>query len=127
MRTLLPAVLAFLQLGVSAAAQTITDRLAWTQPGITTVAEAQALKYSYIIDTGTPVVAVQTCALSPAVPPAIGTIVTCSAPVTPVVPPGQHNITLLVDNGFAIASATIGGRVPDAATALRLVVTFTIP
>jgi len=99
-------------------AQTTTRSLAWTQPGITTVAAAQALSYRLAVDGAASVVAAQTCTV-------VGAVVSCAAPL-PTLAPGPHTLVLSVDNGFGTASATLSGTSPTSPINLSVVLTVTV-
>ncbi len=113
------AVLALLGLASQAAAQTINQKLQWTQTDVTTVAAAQAYAYRLQVDGGAIVPVVQTCTLA-------GAVVTCTTPIA-TLGPGQHTLTLIVDNGFGSASTTINGTAPTGPFNLKILITISVP
>ncbi len=100
-------------------AQTTTRRLAWDQPNAT-LAEAQALVCTLVIDARPPVVLTQTCTQ------ATPSLVSCTVPVT-ALGAGKHTLTLTVDNGFDSAAASLSGASPSVPSNLKLSLTITVP
>jgi hypothetical protein len=96
-----------------------TLKLAWNQPGVASVAEAQALSYQLQIDAAPALPVVQTCTLA-------NFVVSCTAPLA-TLPAGAHTLTLTGSNGFGTASASITGTAPNPATNVKIVLTITVP
>lgn len=101
-------------------AQTTTRKLAWDQPNVATVAEAQALVYTLTIDAKPPTVIVQTCVQ------ATPSLISCTAPLT-ALGAGKHTLTLQVDNGFDSAVVTLAGASPSIPNNLKISITITVP
>lgn len=103
----------------SVQAQTTVRKLAWDQPGVSTVVAAQALVYRLAIDTAPAVTVPQTCTLA-------GSVVSCTTPLA-ALGSGTHTLTLTVDNGFDAASAVLSGSSPASPISLKIVITVTVP
>jgi hypothetical protein len=101
----------------SAHAQTVTDRVAWDQPGAT-LADLPLLVYTLKVDALPPIILVPTCTFT--------TVLSCTAPIT--LTPAPHTLTLTVSNGFGSASsAPLTGATPLPGVNVKVIITVTVP
>jgi len=100
-------------------AQSSSQRLAWEQPGVSTLTEVQAYVYRLAVDTAPAAPLTPTCAL-------VNTAVACSAPL-PTLSAGRHDLTLTVENGFGSASAILSGQSPASPIKLTITISVTVP
>lgn len=101
---------------------TTSNRLAWTQPNVATVAEAQAMTYKYYPDAATIGIVLQdvTCVGVPTSPASIE----CSTPY-PAFTPGSHSLQLTATNaaGESLKSVAFNFTfmvVPSAPISIRI-------
>jgi len=113
-------ILAFVSLASVAQAQpTITRTLSWTQDGLVTIAEVQALLYRLSIDGAPSQPLTPSCAL-------VNAVVACTTPVPSALGTGPHQIVLSVLNEWGTASASITGAAPQPPGGFKMSINITI-
>lgn len=106
-------VLTLILWSVPLAAQTVTRRLQWDQPG-QTPQDVPTLSYALVVDATPSVTLVATCAQA-------GPVLRCSAPLGPLTP-GVHTLTLTVTSPSGSASGTLTVGPPSPPVNITIVV-----